>query len=292
MDPEAPIPIVSDDSARAHVQAVTARSGTSFFWAMRMLPPDRRAAMFAIYAFCREVDDIVDEPGLLADKREALAEWRREIDRLYAGQPRSSTARALLGPVRAFDLLREDFLAVIDGMEMDAAEDLRAPGIAELELYCARVAGAVGQLSVRAFGDRGDRARRLGLVEGRALQLTNILRDLAEDAARGRLYLPRELLEKHGIAMTEPAQVLAHPALPKVCDELAAMTRASFREAEALLQGLDRALMRPAIIMMEVYRRTLEALVARGWRDLDRPVGPSKINKLWIALRHGALRAG
>jgi presqualene diphosphate synthase len=292
MNPEVPLPFFTDESARAHVQAVTARSGTSFFWAMRMLPPARREAMFAIYAFCREVDDIADEPGLLADKREALAEWRSEIDRLYEGLPQWSTTRALLGPVRAFDLLREDFLAVIDGMEMDAAEDLRAPSLAELELYCERVAGAVGQLSVRAFGDRGERARRLGLVEGRALQLTNILRDLAEDAARGRLYLPRELLRKHGIATAEPARVLGHPALPAVCEELAAMARASFAEAEALLAGLDRAQMRPAIIMMEVYRRTLEALVERGWRDLDRPVGPSKISKLWIALRHGALRTG
>jgi phytoene synthase len=248
--------------------------------------------MFAIYAFCREVDDIADEPGVPEAKRAALAEWRQEIDRLYAGRPQRPTTRALVGPVREFDLLREDFLAVIDGMEMDAVEDLQAPSLAQLELYCARVAGAVGQLSVRAFGDRGDAARRLGLAEGRALQLTNILRDLEEDAARGRLYLPRELLDKHGIAASDPAAVLAHPALPSVCDELAAIARASFAEADALLAKLDRKQMRPAIIMMEVYRRTLEALVERGWRALDRPVGPSTFGKLWIALRHGALKAG
>ena len=190
-------------AARAHVREVTERSGTSFFWAMRLLEPARRDAMFAIYAFCREVDDIADEGGTAEAKRQGLAEWRREIDRLYAGAPTRPTTRALLRPVAAYGLLREDFLAVIDGMEMDALRDIRAPSLAELELYCARVAGAVGLLSVRAFGDRSETARKLALAEGKALQLTNILRDLAEDAGRGRLYLPRELLEKHGIAASD-----------------------------------------------------------------------------------------
>lgn len=278
-----------DEAARAHVRQVTERSGTSFFWAMRLLPAARRAAMFAIYAFCREVDDIADEGGTPEAKREGLAEWRREIDRLYAGKPQWPTTKALLRPVAAFALLREDFLAVIDGMEMDAARDIQAPSLAELELYCARVAGAVGQLSVRAFGDPSEAARKLALAEGKALQLTNILRDLVEDAARGRLYLPRELLVKHGIAATAPGAVLAHPDLGKVCDELAGLARGYYDEAKARLALLDRRTMRPAIIMLAIYRRTLEALLARGWRELERPVGLSKPAKLWLALRHGYL---
>jgi len=276
-------------AARAHVRAVTERSGTSFFWAMRLLEPARRDAMFAIYAFCREVDDIADEGGTAEAKRQGLAEWRREIDRLYAGAPMRPTTRALLRPVAAYGLLREDFLAVIDGMEMDALSDIRAPSLAELELYCARVAGAVGLLSVRAFGDPSETARKLALAEGKALQLTNILRDLAEDAGRGRLYLPRELLVKHGIAASDPAAVLAHPSLGKACDDLALIARASYDEARAWLAQLDRRTMRPAIIMLEVYSRALAALVARGWRELERPVGPSKLAKLWIALRYGFL---
>jgi squalene synthase HpnD len=276
-----------DAEARAHVRAVTERSGTSFFWAMRLLPPARREAMFAIYAFCREVDDIADEGGTLQDKRDGLAAWRSEIDRLYAGTPQWPTTRALRSAVRDYELLREDFLAVIDGMEMDAVADIQAPSMAELELYCARVAGAVGLLSVRAFGDGSEAARRLALAEGRALQLTNILRDLEEDAMRGRLYLPREILAKHGIDTTEPAAVLAHPNLGAACDELAGIARRSYDEAESWLAKLDRRTMRPAIIMLKVYRRTLEALVARGWRELGRPVGPSKLTKLCIALRHG-----
>jgi len=276
-------------AARAHVRAVTERSGTSFFWAMRLLEPARRDAMFAIYAFCREVDDIADEGGTAEAKRQGLADWRREIDRLYAGAPTRPTTRALLRPVAEYGLLREDFLAVIDGMEMDALSDMRAPSLAELELYCARVAGAVGLLSVRAFGDRSETARKLALAEGKALQLTNILRDLAEDAGRGRLYLPRELLVKHGIAASDPAAVLAHPDLGKACDDLAAIARASYDEARAWLAQLDRRTMRPAVIMLEVYSRSLAALVARGWRELERPVGPSKLAKLWLALRYGFL---
>jgi hypothetical protein len=163
---------VVDTAAFDHVQAVTAASGTSFYWGMRVLPPTRRHAMYAIYAFCREVDDIADgyepEPIKLA----GLAEWRAEIERLFAGVPEFLTARALLQPVRAFDLQREDFLAVIDGTEMDAREVMRAPPMAVLEQYCARVAGAVGLLSVRAFGDGSPRARGLALALGQALQLT------------------------------------------------------------------------------------------------------------------------
>ena len=276
-------------AARAHVREVTERSGTSFFWAMRLLEPARRDAMFAIYAFCREVDDIADEGGTAEAKGLALAEWRREIDRLYAGAPTRPTSEALLRPVAEYGLLREDFLAVIDGMEMDAFRDIQAPSLADLELYCARVAGAVGLLSVRAFGDRSETARKLALAEGKALQLTNILRDLVEDAARGRLYLPRELLEKHGIGASDPNAVLAHPNLGGACDDLAAIARASYAEAAAWLARLDRRQMRPAVIMLEVYRRKLAGLSARGWRELEGPVGPSKLAKLWIALRHGIL---
>lgn len=276
-----------DASALAHVREVTVRSGTSFFWAMRFLPEARRRAMFAVYAFCREVDDIADDGATLEIRRAGLAEWRAEIDRLYRGAPRLPTAQALLPAVRDFRLQRADFLAVIDGMEMDAVAEMRAPSMAELELYCARVAGAVGQLSVCVFGDAGETARDLARAEGQALQLTNILRDLREDAARGRLYLPRELLRRHGIESDDPNTVLAHPALGRVCDDLAQVARQSYDAAEAHLAQLDRRKMRPAIVMMAVYRRTLASLVARGWRDLDRAPGPSKFVKLWLALRHG-----
>ncbi len=189
-----------DDAAlRQTIRNRVAAAGTSFYWAMRLLPRDRRNAMYAVYAWCREVDDIADGDRPAAHKLAALADWRDEIEALYADRPRHLVARALHEPVRRYRLRREDFLAVLDGMEMDAREDIRAPDLARLDLYCARVASAVGDLSVHIFGDPSDAAHRVAHSLGRALQLTNILRDLDEDARRGRLYLPRELLERHGI---------------------------------------------------------------------------------------------
>ena len=208
-------------------------AGTSFYWAMRLLPKHRRNGMYAVYAFCREVDDIADGEQPVERKIAALAAWREEIDDLYAGHPRHLVAQALREPTVRYDLRRRDFLAIIDGMEMDAREDIRAPDLATLDLYCGRVASAVGHLSVHVFGDRSDAAHTVAELLGRALQLTNILRDLAEDASRGRLYLPREVLDRHGIRGTEPRAVLRHPALPAACREVAAIAEEHFQKEPA-----------------------------------------------------------
>ena len=218
---------LGEDALRETIRHRVEEAGTSFYWAMRLLPRDRRNGMYAIYAFCREVDDIADGDRPVEQKLAALAAWRGEIDNLFDGEARHLVARALLEPTRRFQLRKKDFLAVLAGMEMDAREDIRAPYFASLDLYCARVASAVGHLSVHVFGDAGDAAHRVADSLGRALQLTNILRDLAEDAARGRLYLPREILEQHGIRSAEPAAVLRHPALPAACRDVAAIDRKS-----------------------------------------------------------------
>lgn len=275
-----------DQAAREHVQKVVTGARTSFFWAMRLLPAARREAMFAIYAFCREVDDIADDPLPIEEKRRRLAEWRREIERLYAGKPEWPTSRALLGPVQAYGLAQEDFIALIDGMEMDA-NGFSAPPLAELELYCDRVASAVGRLSVRAFGAAEPQARDVALHLGQALQLTNILRDLKEDAQRGRLYLPAEWLEEAGIQERDPHEVLAHPNLARVCDRIAAKAEERFASARRAIAQCAPGPMRPAVVMMHVYHGILIALRRRGWKALDRRVGLSKPAKLWIALRYG-----
>jgi len=273
--------------ALAHVRAVANRSGSSFLWGMRLLPRARREAMYAVYAFCREVDDIADEGGSPEEKRQGLAVWREEIERLYDGRPGRPTTLALLGPVRDYRLPKEEFLAVIDGMEMDAREDIRAPALADFRLYCRRVAGAVGVLSVHVFGAEEPEARVLALAEGDALQFTNILRDLFEDAERGRLYLPRELLQGCGIEATDPMTVLRDPRVAGACRDLADMAEQRFAEAAALMSRCARGPMRPARIMLAVYRRLLERLQQRGWDDLQREVRLSKPEKLWVALRHG-----
>jgi squalene synthase HpnD len=274
------------DSAAA-IEARVKAAGTSFYWAMRILPPPRRAAMFAIYAFCREVDDIADEAGTLAEKQAGLAAWRQEIDALYSGRATNLISRALLPAIQAYKLRRQDFIAVIDGMEMDAIADIRAPSLSDLDLYCARVASAVGHLSVRAFGDDSPAADRVAESLGRALQFTNILRDIVEDAERGRLYLPRDLLEMHGIDSDDPATVLRHAALPAVCRDLARIAAGHYDAAAAALRHCSRRAMRPAAIMQAVYRATFDRLVAADWQDLAHPVRTPTPLKLWLVLRHG-----
>ncbi len=272
-----------------HVREITKASGTSFFWAMRLLPPPRRNAMFAIYAFCREIDDIADDDRPKAEKLDRLDEWRAEIGRLFDHRPTFPTSLALAQPIADYGLEKEDFLALIEGMEMDAREAIRAPAMADLEYYCDRVACAVGRLSVKAFGVTEPAAKDVSFFLGQALQLTNILRDPKEDAERSRLYLPRELLEKHGIKTRDPMAVLADPGLPLVCRDLAAVAGRRFDEADRAIAKCARGPMRPAIVMKQVYHRYLNKMVAEDWRDLDKRVTLSKLQKLWIGLRYGLL---
>ncbi len=280
---------LGDDALRETIRHRVEAAGTSFYWAMRLLPQDRRNGMYAVYAFCREVDDIADDDRPVEHKLAALSVWREEIDALYGGRPHLLVARALCEPALRYGLRRHDFLAIIDGMEMDAREDLRAPGLAMLDLYCARVASAVGHLSVHVFGDASHPAHLVAESLGRALQLTNILRDLDEDAARRRLYLPREILDRHGIAGSDPAAILRHPALPAVCREVAALAEGHFREVERAMTRCSRRAMRPAAVMAAIYRATLSALLRSGWREPATRVSLSKTRKLWLVLRHGLL---
>jgi presqualene diphosphate synthase len=279
----------ADGAALAHVETVVRASGSSFYWSMRLLPRAKRDAMYAIYAFCREVDDIADGDAPAPAKLAELVAWRAEIAALFAGRPGRPTTCALALPVARYDLPRAEFEAMIDGMEMDAAERMHGPSFEELERYCRCVAGAVGLLSIRVFGPHRVSLDEGALALGEALQLTNILRDLTEDAARGRLYLPQELLERQGIGARDPVRVLLHPALPEVCGALAGRARQRFAEAERLLARGERRQLRPALVMMQVYRRTLERLVARGWQRLDQPVRLAPPERLWLALRHGLL---
>jgi len=201
-------PLGAEQADLDEVVAIVRSAGTSFYRGMAILPPDRRHAMYAIYAFCRIVDDIADEPGPFEAKAPLLEAWRARVARLYDGQAEDEVTRVLLLAIGAFDLRRADFLAVIDGMAMDAETAIVAPDLATLDLYCDRVASAVGRLSVRAFGDASATADIVAHHLGRALQLTNILRDVHEDVGRDRLYLPREYLAAAAVP-AEPRAALA-----------------------------------------------------------------------------------
>ena len=273
-----------------YVESVVRQSGTSFYWAMRLLPPEKRRAMFAIYAFCREVDDIADDPGEEVGKRKRLKEWREEIERLYEERPTRRVSRALVHPLKRFNLRKDDFEAIVAGMEMDAGDRVRIADTAELTLYCDRVACAVGRLSTRVFGVDEPTGSQLAKSLGQALQLTNILRDLEEDARRDRLYLPEDVLRAHGIESTDDAlAVLKHPASIEVFAHVAETARERFSEAERVLDACDRRQIRPATIMMEDYRRTIKRLTSRGWRRWAEPVSVPTIEKLWVAFRYGVI---
>jgi phytoene synthase len=253
-----------------------------------VLPPDRRHAMYAIYAFCRIVDDIADEPGEFSAKVTLLDAWRARIAALYAGLSEDAVTRVLLRAIQRFSLRQEDFIAVIDGMQTDAETVVVAPAFADLDLYCDRVASAVGRLSVRAFGDSSADADLVAHHLGRALQMTNILRDIHEDAGRGRLYLPREFLADAGVP-SDPQAALHHPALPNVCARIATLAHGHFRDARAAMARCNRRAMRPARLMGATYDAILAKLERRGWQHLDVPAKLSGWDKVWLLVWHGLL---
>jgi len=274
--------------AAADANYGTTASGSSFYAAMRILPRAQREAMFQIYSFCRHVDDIADSDGPRPERLAALQQWRDDIDALYQGRP-PARLQGYAESIRRFGLRREDFLAIVDGMEMDVPQDIRAPDLATLDLYCDRVASAVGRLSVRVFGLPEADGILLAHHLGRALQLTNILRDIDEDATLGRLYLPREGLLHAGITGDDPQKVAADRALPRVCAPLADRARQHFEQADEVMDRNPRRAVRAPRIMSRYYHGILELLVERGFAAPREPVRVSKLARLAIILRYAII---
>lgn len=272
---------------RVAPKAIVSRS--SFYRALRILPPEKREAMYEVYAFCRAVDDIADDDGPNSDRIAMLNRWRADMTKLYAGGEPTELTEGLARPVQVFGLRQEDFLAIIDGMEMDVRRDVLAQDWAALELYCDRVASAVGRLSVRIFGIEGEKGRQLSHHLGRALQMTNILRDLDEDASLGRLYLPKEALAQACIDEVDIGKVLAHPRLGQACGSVVARAKQHFADASAVMTSCRRESVRSPRVMASIYQALLDKLVARGWTPPRAEVHASKLQFLWAVLRHGII---
>lgn len=275
---------ISYDEALAHVKAQVVASRTSFHAGMAILPKARREGMYALYGFCRVVDDIADESPSADVAARELQEWRVRIRSVFQGTPSDAITTALLPAIRDFNLVEKDFQEIIDGMEMDSVA-IVAPDAATLDLYCDRVASAVGRASVRIFGNVGADAMKVAHHLGRALQLTNILRDIAEDAERGRLYLPRELLEKHGITSRFPIEVLHAAELPAVCRDLAAQAQGHYVQADVFMNKCPAFAMRPARIMRTYYKAIFDRLVVLDWRDPSVRVSLTKWKKIGLILK-------
>ncbi len=280
-------------SAPEPTQSVGSYSGSSFYWALKLLPAAKRDAMFHVYGFCREVDDIADGTDAPDVKLTELERYRAAVEGVFAGKPTDIASVAALKPVIAhYHIDKADLLAVIDGMESDAHDAVRIADDDAFDQYLDRVACAVGRLSDRVFGVEGPQAEKLAHHLGRALQITNVLRDVREDAQRDRLYLPADLLARHGVVGDTLDEVLRHPNLGEALDELATRAEGCYRRADEALAHLDPNNTRPARMMQAVYREILKRLRARGLANIDQPVRLHKLTKLWIALRYGLLGGG
>ena len=272
--------------SQAQTASAGQAAGSSFYAGMRILPQAQRKAMFAVYAFCRVVDDIADGAESAPARAAALAAWREGIEALYRGETRPETS-GLAEPMARYGLRKADFLAVIDGMLMDADTRVRIPDGATLDLYCDRVASAVGRLSVRIFGMEDAPGVALAHHLGRALQLTNILRDIDEDAGIDRVYLPADALAAAGVTAADARAVAADPRIVPVCRALAGQAAAHFAEARRIMDGAPRALVRAPRLMSAAYGRVLERMTAQGWAPPRTRIGVDKLRLLLAVFRYG-----
>jgi 15-cis-phytoene synthase len=267
-----------------YCQRKAAQSGSSFYYSFLFLPPPQRRAITALYAFCREVDDTVDETSDPIVARRRLDWWRTEIAAVFSGEPQHPVARALQPIVRDANLPQERFLEIIDGMQMDLDYN-RYPDFPTLEVYCYRVAGVVGLLSAEIFGYHNpatlDYARNLGL----ALQLTNIVRDVGEDARRNRIYLPLDEMARHGVAVDDVILFRETDAFERLLAEQIERARGYYASAWSLLPQEDRRAQRAGIVMGAIYERLLDEIATEGRRVLNERVTLTPLRKLWIAWR-------
>ena len=271
-----------------YCQDKAARSGSSFYYSFLFLPPERRRAITALYAFCREVDDVVDE---IRDKTVAaskLAWWRQEVERLYAGEPTHPVTRALQPSLEPFRISRGQLVEVIDGMQMDL-DQTRYLDFTGLRLYCRRVAGVIGELSASIFGYEDERTLKYADQLGLAFQLTNIIRDVGEDARAGRVYIPLEDLQRHGFAAH---QLLAARVADQDTDAFRAMMRDQVRRAREhyraafdLLPEVDRRAQRPGLIMAAIYSALLDEIERDQYRVMTQRIALTPLRKFWLAWR-------
>jgi 15-cis-phytoene synthase len=271
-------------AAYDHCEAVTRRASSNFYWGFRLLPHDRRRALCAVYAFCRSADDIADEPSMSKDPRVLLARWRQELDAVYAGRPEHAIGIALADTVERFAIPREHFEAVIAGVEMDMERDRYETWAGDLEQYCYRVAGAVGLVCIEIFGYRNPSARQYAIELGLAFQLTNILRDVAEDAQRGRIYLPRADLRRFGCREEDVLVGHCTEAFREVMAFECARAGEHYGRARFLLAEEDRQSLAPAEAMRLIYEQLLRRILFRHYDVFGPKVRLTRPEKAGLAV--------
>ena len=265
-----------------YCQHKTAQSGSSFYYSFLFLPPARRRAITALYAFCREVDDVVDECADVNVARAKLAWWRGEVTRLYGGQPQHPVAQALASVVTSFKLPQLQLQEIIDGMEMDLTRR-RYADFAALQVYCYRVASVVGLLSATIFGYADPRTLKYAENLGMAFQLTNIIRDVGEDARRDRLYLPLDEIERYNVPVADIMRARAGDGFRQLMEFQIDRALGYYRDAYAALPAVDRKAQRPGLVMAAIYQTLLAEIRAEGIPVLTQRTALPPVRKLWIA---------
>jgi len=266
-----------------YCQDRTTKSGSSFTASFRFLPPERRRAITAFYAFCREVDDVVDETPDREQAATQLAWWRKEVERIASGTPQHPVGQAMQSVCRQFNLPKEHLLEIINGMEMDLKQ-CRYADFEELRLYCYRVASVVGLVAAEIFGMQDPQhTRQYALDLGMAFQLTNILRDVGEDAQRGRIYLPLDELEKFGVSTDDLLACRHSEAFVALMRFQAERAERYYAKALSELPTIDRKAQRPGLVMAAVYHAVLKKIQRENFRVLDQRITLSSFQKLWLA---------
>jgi 15-cis-phytoene synthase len=267
-----------------YCQQKAAKSGSSFYYSFLFLPPERRRAITALYAFCREVDDIADEVRDVSVARTKLAWWRTEVANLFAGHPQHPVTKALAPFVAPYGLDAGRMNEIIDGMEMDLVYH-RYADFDSLKLYCHRAAGVVGQLSASVFGHTNPATLEYAEALGIAFQLTNIIRDVGEDARRGRVYLPGDELARYGLTAQDILSRRESPAFEKLMEFQAERAQSYYDRAFSLLPPEDRKSQRAGLIMAAIYRTLLDEIRRDRFRVLEQRIALTPLRKLWIAWR-------
>lgn len=267
-----------------YCQDKTAASGSSFYYSFMFLPPDKRRAITALYAFCREVDDVVDECSDENVARTTLAWWRTEVAAVYQGTPQHPVAQALVPVVKQFHLAQEHLQEIIDGMEMDLAQHTYADFKA-LQLYCYRVASVVGLLAAEIFGYTDRKTLKYAHDLGLAFQLTNIIRDVGEDARRGRIYLPLDELAKFGVHTRDILDAKETEGFQQLMLFQIERAQRYYQQAFEQLPAADRKAQRTGLIMAAIYRTTLDEIAASGCHVLKERISLTPLRKLWLAYK-------
>ena len=267
------------------IQNITEYPKSSFYWGMRILDRERRDAMFSIYAFCKKTDSIADSKQLKKEKKWKINKLKKEINEIYKNNLNNNFRKNLKHYIDKYQLDKKYFLDIIKGVEMDINNIMICPNNKIFRLYCYRVAGAVGIISLKIFGDYNIQTKAFGLYLAEALQITNILRDIKQDANMGRMYIPIEILNSVGIKKNKIISILKNKKFPKACTKLSKYADYNFEHADKQLELCSKRKLKSAILMMDTYKLLLKKLKKKGWENLGEKVTLTKFEKFFLLFK-------